>query len=523
MTAAAATADSIPAQSSPLPPLRGFNLALLTLGLSLGTFIEVLDVTVANVAVPTIAGSLGVSNSQGTWVISSYSVAGAIVVPLTGWMARRVGEVRLFLWSVLLFTLASMLCGLAPSFQALVALRIIQGLVSGPMMSLSQTILVRSFPPDKRNMALALWAMTLVIAPIMGPVVGGWIIDTWSWPWIFYINLPVGLFSYASCAVLLRGRDTATDKPPVDVVGIILIVFGVGALQMMLDLGRDRAWFESSFIVTLAVIAFVCIGFLLIWELTEKHPAIDLTLLRERTFASCVGVASLGMMVFSAVAVIFPLWLQTMMGYSAEQAGLATAPVGLTTLLVSVLIARSMSKFDLRLLSSFGFCVFAGVLFWNSHFTLDMSFGQVIMPRFVQGIGVACFFIPLTTATLSRVPEHQLAMASSLSNFLRNLSAALGTAISVTLWDNRATWHHAVLGESLNHASLATQQYLDRLHAAGVPHGRDYAILNQLLNQQGYMIATNEVFYACGGLCLVLAALIWLAKPRTGMTASLGH
>ncbi|HWY23841.1 MAG TPA: MFS transporter, partial [Nevskia sp.] len=251
--------------------------------------------------------------------------------------------------------------------------------------------------------------------------------------------------------------------------------------------------------------------------------AIDLTLLRERTFASCVGVASLGMMVFSAVAVIFPLWLQTMMGYSAEQAGLATAPVGLSTLLVSVLIARSMSKFDLRLLSSFGFCVFAGVLFWNSHFTLDMSFGQVIMPRFVQGIGVACFFIPLTTATLSRVPEHQLAMASSLSNFLRNLSAALGTAISVTLWDNRATWHHAVLGESLNHASLATQQYLDRLHASGVPHGRDNAILNQLLNQQGYMIATNEVFYACGGLCLVLAALIWLAKPRTGMTASIGH
>ncbi|HWY24840.1 MAG TPA: DHA2 family efflux MFS transporter permease subunit, partial [Nevskia sp.] len=263
----AIAADAAPAQSSPLPPLRGFNLALLTLGLSLGTFIEVLDVTVANVAVPTIAGSLGVSNSQGTWVISSYSVAGAIVVPLTGWMARRVGEVRLFLWSVLLFTLASMLCGLAPSFEALVVLRIVQGLVSGPMMSLSQTILVRSFPPDKRNMALALWAMTLVIAPIMGPVVGGWIIDTWSWPWIFYINLPVGLFSFASCALLLRGRDTATDRPPVDVVGIILIVFGIGALQMMLDLGRDRAWFESSFIVTLAVIAFVCIGFLLIWEL----------------------------------------------------------------------------------------------------------------------------------------------------------------------------------------------------------------------------------------------------------------
>jgi DHA2 family multidrug resistance protein len=521
MSAPPASVAALPAQVP--PPLRGFNLALLTLGLSLGTFIEVLDVTVANVAVPTIAGSLGVSNSQGTWVISSYSVAGAIVVPLTGWLARRIGEVRLFLWSVLLFTLASMLCGLAPSFQALVALRILQGLVSGPMMSLSQTILVRSFPPDKRNLALALWAMTLVIAPILGPVVGGWIIDTWSWPWIFYINLPVGLFSFASCAVLLRGRETPIDKPPVDVVGIVLIVFGIGALQMMLDLGRDRAWFQSPFIVTLAVIAFVCIGFLLIWELTEKHPAIDLTLLRERTFASCVGVASLGMMVFSAVAVIFPLWLQTLMGYSAEQAGLATAPVGLLTLVFSLLIARSMSKLDLRLLSSFGFCVFAGVLFWNSHFTLDMSFGQVIMPRFVQGIGVACFFIPLTTATLSNVPADKLAMASSLSNFLRNLAAALGTAISVTLWDNRATWHHAVLSEAMNHASTATQHYLDVLHAGGVPPGRDKAILNQILDQQSYMLATNEVFYLCGGLCLVLAALIWLARPRAGATASFGH
>lgn len=518
-----ALGPAAPAPSSALQPLRGFNLALLTLGLSLGTFIEVLDVTVANVAVPTIAGSLGVSNSQGTWVISSYSVAGAIVVPLTGWLARRIGEVRLFLLSVLLFTIASMLCGLAPSFHALVALRIVQGLVSGPMMSLSQTILVRSFPETQRNMAIALWAMTLVIAPILGPVVGGWIIDTYSWPWIFYINLPIGLFSFISCAILLKGRETPIEKPPIDAVGIGLLIFGVGALQMMLDLGRDRAWFQSTFIVTLAVIAFVCIGFLLIWESYEKHPAIDLSLFKERTFASCVAVASLGMMVFSTVAVIFPLWLQTLMGYTAEKAGLATAPVGLLTLIFSLLIAKNMSRLDLRLLSSFGFCVFAGVLFWNSHFTLDMSFGQVIMPRFVQGLGVACFFIPLTTATLSRVPSHRLADASSLSNFMRNMFAAFGTAISVTVWDNRATWHHAVLSESVNRASPATRHYLDMLHAGGIGSGRDLALMDQLVTQQAYMIATNEVFYVSGALCLVLAVMIWFARPPAGATASLGH
>ena len=520
MSAAAATFEG----ERPGPaPLRGAALGLLTLGPSLGTFIEVLDVTVANVAVPTIAGSLGVSNSQGTWVISSYSVAGAIIVPLTGWLAQRFGEVRLFLNSVLLFTLASMLCGLAPSFHALVALRIVQGLVSGPMMSLSQTILVRSFPPDKRNLATALWAMTLVIAPILGPVVGGWIIDTWSWPWIFYINLPIGLFSFVSCAILLRGRETATSRPPIDAVGIALIVFGVGSLQMMLDLGRDRAWFQSGFIVALAIIAFVCLGFLLIWELTERHPAINLSLFRDRTFSSCVAVASIGMMVFSAVAVIFPLWLQTLMGYSAEQAGLATAPVGLLTLLVSLVIVRYMSRVDLRLLSSFGFCVFAGVLFWNAGFTMDMSFGQVILPRFVQGIGVACFFIPLTTATLSQVPPEQMAMASSLSNFMRNLFAAFGTAVSVTLWDNRASYHHARLGESVSNGYAATRHYLDVLHARGLGGGRDYAVINQLVTQQSYQMATNEVFYLCGFVCLLLAALIWLARPKAGAGPALGH
>jgi MFS transporter, DHA2 family, multidrug resistance protein len=264
----AITSDAVAGSVGPAQqPLRGLSLAFVTLALSLGAFIEVLDVTVANVAVPTIAGSLGVSNNEGTWVISSYSVAGAIIVPLTGWLAQRVGEVRLFMLSVLLFTLSSLGCGLSPSFHALVFMRIIQGIVSGPMGSLSQTILVRSFPPNQRNIAIALWAMTLVIAPILGPVVGGWIIGRYSWPWIFFINLPIGLFSFFCCAVFLRGRETRISKPPIDITGIGLIVVGVGTLQLMLDLGHDKAWFESNLIVVLGIVAFVCLGFALIWEL----------------------------------------------------------------------------------------------------------------------------------------------------------------------------------------------------------------------------------------------------------------
>jgi MFS transporter, DHA2 family, multidrug resistance protein len=509
----AITADNAAAAPAQ-PPLRGISLAFVTLALSLGAFIEVLDVTVANVAVPTIAGSLGVSNNEGTWVISSYSVAGAIIVPLTGWLAQRVGEVRLFMLSVLLFTLSSLGCGLSPSFHALVFMRIVQGLVSGPMGSLSQTILVRSFPPSQRNVAIALWAMTLVIAPILGPVVGGWIIGRYSWPWIFFINLPIGLFSFFCCAIFLRGRETKVSKPPIDMIGIGLIVVGVGALQLMLDLGHDKAWFESSFIVMLGIVAFVALGFTLIWELTDRHPVLDLDLFRERTFASCTVVGCLGTMVFSTVAVIFPLWLQTMMGYTAEQAGLATAPVGLFTLLFSLVIAKSMKFIDLRLLASFGFCVLAGVLFWNSHFDLDMSFGQVILPRFVQGIGVAFFFIPLTTATLSRIPNDRLAAASSLSNFLRNLFGAFGTAISVTMWDSRATYHHAILAEAVNRGSVGARHYLDVLHAAGMTGGKDLSLINDVVTKQSYMIATNEVFYASGALCLVLAVIIWFARPK---------
>ncbi|SDH26594.1 DHA2 family efflux MFS transporter permease subunit [Paraburkholderia phenazinium] len=526
MSASSTPAQAIatgPGESGAPPSMRGARLALLTFALSLATFIEVLDSTVTNVAVPAISGGLGVSNSQGTWVISSYSVAAAIAVPLTGWLSRRVGETRLFVTAVILFTLTSLLCGIAGDFHLLVVCRTLQGLFSGPMVPLSQTILLRTFPPEKRVVALALWAMTVLLAPIFGPVVGGWIIDNFSWPWIFLINLPIGLFSFAVCTALLRPTGRRTKPEPIDLVGIALLVVGVGSLQAMLDLGHDAGWFDSSLILALAIVAVLAIGSLLIWEAGETHPVVDLSLFKDRTFSFCVLIISLGMMSFSVVGVIFPLWLQAVMGYTAYHAGLATAPLGILALVFSILVGLFSARFDARVLATFGFLVFAGVLWWDAHFTLTMTFTQIITPGLIQGIGLPCFFIPLTAATLSRVPDEKLAAASSLSNFLRTLSAAFGTAMSVTLWDNRASYHYDIVAQSVTHASANTQRFVQALHGMGIQGTREFTTLHQIVQQQAYMMATGDMFLMASLTCIVLAAMMWLTRPRRGAAATLGH
>ena len=519
----AATPPAVAAPATEPAPLAGGRLALLTVGLALGTFMEVLDTSIANVAVPTISGSLGVATSQGTWVISSYSVASAIAVPLTGWLARRVGEVRLFTLSVLLFTIASALCGFAQNFESLIAFRLLQGLVSGPMVPLSQTILMRSYPPEKRGLALGLWAMTVIVAPIFGPVMGGWITDNYTWPWIFYINVPIGLFSAACAFVLLRGRETKTTKQRIDDIGLALLVTGVSCLQMMLDLGKDRDWFNSKFIVALAIIAVISIAFMLVWEMTEKEPVIDLSLFKDRNFALGVLIISFGFMAFFGSVVIFPLWLQTVMGYTAGLAGLATAPVGLLALVLSPMIGRNMHRLNLRMVASFAFVVFAFVSFWNSTFTLDVPFNHVIWPRIVQGIGVACFFVPMTTITLSSVSDERLASASGLSNFFRTLSGAVGTAISTTYWENDTIYHHAVLTESVSSYASNTTAYSDSLTSLGFAGQSLTAQLNQIVTQQAYMMATNDFFRISCASFIVLAALVWITKPRKGAGPSMGH
>jgi MFS transporter, DHA2 family, multidrug resistance protein len=515
--------DATPIQPPALAPLRGGALALLTLGLALGTFMEVLDTSIANVAVPTISGSLGVANSDGTWVISSYSVASAIAVPLTGWLARRVGEVRLFTLSVLLFSVASALCGLAPNFASLIAFRLLQGLVSGPMVPLSQTILLRSYPPQKRGLAMGLWAMTVIVAPVCGPVLGGWITDNYAWSWIFYINVPIGILSGAIAYFALRGRETRTSRERIDAIGLFLLVTGVSALQMMLDLGKDRDWFNSQFIVTLALTAAIALAFLVVWELTERQPVVDLTLFKNRNFALGALITSFGFMSYFGQVVIFPLWLQTVMGYTAGLAGLATAPVGLLALILSPLLGRNLHRMELRVVASVAFLVFSAVSMWNSSFTLDVGFWQLIMPRLVQGIGVACFFVPMTTITLSSIADDKLASASGLSNFMRTLSGAIGTSVSTTFWENDMIYHHAVLSESISTYSQNTTDYTGILASLGISGGASYAQLERLLTQQAYMMATCDFFRIASVAFIGLALAVWLTKPKRGGVAALGH
>lgn len=517
MQAQAASAPTAP------PPLKGPALLLLTIAASLSTFMEILDITIANVSIPTIAGSLGVSTNQGTWIISAYSVAAAIAVPLTGWLARRIGEVKLFSISVLLFTLMSAIAAFSVNLPMLVMFRLLQGLVSGPMVPLSQTLLVRNFPPEKRGSALGLWAMTVILAPICGPLLGGYISDNFHWSWIFLINIPVGLFGSLTIWTLMRKRDSATAKIPLDIPGLLLMVTGIGSLQLMLEIGKDYDWFASPFIVGLGVTAVVALTFFIAWAITSRQPVVDLNLFKDINFRYGVILLSVGFMTYFGSVVIFPLWLQTVMGYTAAQAGMAMAPIGIFTLILSPIIGKNIAKLNLRILATLAFVIMGSVSMWNSLLTLDVSFWDVVNPRLVQGIGMACFFMPVQSLMLSNITPDRMAAASGLSNFLRTFGAAMGTAISVTAWDHIATSHHARLVENVTPFSQISNSYIATLQSAGLSTEQIYAVIERTINAQSYMLATNEFFMYCGIAFFSLTGIVWLTKPKKVLGASVGH
>ena len=495
---------STPNDAQPLPPLHGSALVLLTIAVAFSTFMEVLDMTIVNVAVPHIAGSLGVSSSEGTWTISSYSLASAIMQPLTGWIARRFGEVKTFVFSVMLFVVFSMLCGLATSMPMLVIGRLMQGAGSGPMVALSLTLLLSSYPKAKQGIALALWAMTVVVAPIFGPILGGWLTDNFSWPWIFYINVPVGLLAAAITWSLLRKRETKVFQTPIDVIGLVLLVAGVGCLQFMLDNGNDHDWFSSPMITTLGLIALVCLTFLVAWELNAKHPVVDLSLFRRRNFTVGVSAQSLGMFAFFGINVVFPLWLQTTLGYTATWAGLATAPVGILAFLIAPLLGRNLHRLELRAVVTFAFIVFAGTSYWFSTFDSSASFNSLILPRFVMGIAIPCFFIPLNQIYLAGLPAEEIASATGLANFFRTLGSSVSTAVSVTLWQHRGIWHHATLTENVTPASQPAGQVLQQLTRGGFSQTQALGITDQLVNKEALTLAVNYIFWLCAILFVML-------------------
>jgi DHA2 family multidrug resistance protein len=515
-----ATAD----EATPLKPLQGGALVLLTIAVAFSTFMEVLDMTIVNVSVPHIAGSLGVSPSEGTWTISSYALASAIMQPLTGWLARRFGEVRTFISSVTLFVVFSMLCGMATSMPMLVICRLLQGAGSGPMVALSLALLLSSYPKTKQGMALALWAMTVVVAPIFGPILGGWLTDNFSWPWIFYINVPVGALAALITWVLLHKRETKTFKMPIDVIGLVLLVVGVGALQFMLDNGNDHDWFASPMILTLGIIALVCLTFLIVWELHAKHPVVELALFKRRNFTVAVVALSLGMMAFFGINVVFPLWLQIDLGYTATWAGLASAPVGVLAFLMAPVIGANIQRLELRAVVTFAFIVFAVTSFWFASFDSSASFGTLVLPRFVMGIGIACFFIPLNQMYLSGLNPDQVASASGLANFCRTLASSISTAATVTLWQHRGEYHHAVLTEHITPAAPAAASFLQRLEHGGFSARQGLGVVDQLITREALTLSVNDVYLACAVLFLAMIPLLWLARPPFGNAGgAVGH
>lgn len=520
---AAAPTPVAPSAAAPAPynpePLHGTTLLLGTLALSLATFMNVLDSSIANVSLPAIAGDLGVSPGQGTWVITSFGVANAISVPLTGWLTQRFGAVRLFTMSVLLFVLTSWLCGFATSLEMLVFFRVLQGLVAGPMIPLSQTLLLSSYPRALAGTALALWGVTTLVAPVVGPLLGGWITDNISWPWIFYINVPVGLLAGVMTWMLYRTRETPRRKLPIDTVGLVLLVLWVGALQIMLDKGKELDWFASAEIITFAVVAAVSFAAFLVWELTDEHPVVDLTLFKGRNFTFGALSLSVAYALFFGNVVLLPLWLQQYMGYTATTAGMALAPVGFLAILLTPIVGRKVGQWDPRRMATGAFIVFALVLWMRSRFTTETDFVTVLIPTVIQGGAMAFFFIPLTTITLSGLPPDRIPAAAGLSNFVRITAGAMGVSIATTLWESRAALHHAHLTETLVQGQGVFAQTLNGLTASGLSMQQALAQVNRLIDQQAYTRAVDDIFMGSAAMFLMLIASIWLTHRPPRATA----
>ncbi len=499
-------------------PLQGAMLWMTAVMLAMANFIAVLDMTIANVSMASIAGSLGISSSQGTWVITSYSVAEAIVVPLTGWLAGRFGAVRVFTTAMLLFGAFSALCGFSGSLSFLVFGRMVQGLSGGCLMPLSQTLLMRIFPKERAPAAMALWAMTTLVAPVLGPILGGYICDNYSWPFIFFINVPIALIFAPIIARTLKRFELAKIKAPIDVIGLVLLVVFVGALQIMLDTGKEHDWFESAGICALAAIAIV--GFLafLIWELTEDNPIVDLRVFRHRGFTAAVFTLSLGYGSMFGANVLTPLWLQSYMGYTSTWAGMTTAWSGVCAVLMAPVAGLLMSKkIDPRRIVFAGLTWIGFVMLLRTYVTNDVTYWQISLPLVLMGIGLPLFFVPLTALALGSVDEHETASGAGLQNFLRTMSGAVTTSLVSTMWDGRITTAHAELSGLTDRSG----ETLSALTHSGFSFDAAIARLDAMVQSQSVMIATNQLMFVVAVAFFIAATAIWLApKPARAIDPS---
>lgn len=516
------TDDKVPAaKAAENQPLQGIQLAIATVFVALATFMCVLDTSIANVAIPNISGNLGVSSDEGTWVITIFAAANAISIPLTGWLTQRFGQIRLFIGSILGFVIASWLCGVAPNLPFLLVARILQGIVAGPLIPLSQAILLSSWPKKKSGTALSLWATTATVGPIAGPLLGGWITDSYNWSWIFYVNIPVGLAAAAVIWMIYRKRETATRRVPIDMVGLGLLITWVGALQIMLDQGKNLDWFASSQIVALAVVAALAFGFFVIWVLTEKHPIIDLSLFARRDFRWGTIAISVSYALYFGNLVLLPQWMQSDLGYTAFDAGLVTAPVGIFTLLLAPVIGRYVSRVDPRWLGTLAFLGLAGVFAMRTQYHSETDAFHLMLPTLLQGIPSALWFVPLTAIILSGLPPERIPAAAGLSNFSRVFCGAVGTSIATTVWSDRTALHHERLTEQANPGNPVFTQFIDGLtDKLDMSTARAHAVFDQLLTSQALVLGLDDFFYISSAIFVCLIPLIWLTKPASGQSVN---
>ncbi|WP_042337261.1 DHA2 family efflux MFS transporter permease subunit [Paraburkholderia ferrariae] len=498
----------------PLEPMSGVPLIFVAIAISVANFMQTLDLTIANVAVPTIAGDLGVAPDMGTWMLTSFATPLAITLPLTGWLAQRFGQVRLFRVSVALFVLTSILCGLAPNFESLLIFRAVQGAVSGPITALSQALLVAVFPAARRNVALSVWQTTTFVAPVLGPIAGGWITDNLSWPCIFYVNAPTGVIVMLILGRFLRGRDNPTRRLPVDVVGLVLLAATFGSLQLLLDRGQNLDWFSATPIRVLAVIAAVAFVALILWELTDAHPIVDLRLFARRDFTAGTIAVTVGFAVYYGALVLVPLWLQTQQGYTATWAGVATAPLGLAGIVIAPLIGRIQGKVDPRKLATVALLGWGTASFWRAGFNTDVTLGDIAANSLLMGAATAFFITPLVSLSIAGLPRERLPAASGLQNALRRLGTSIATSVAPTYFERRARAHNTWLVDRITPFNPATADWLNTLERRGMSAQAALESVNRSVDIQAHMLALNDFSFACLLLFGATLATVWMIRYR---------
>ncbi len=497
------------------------NPWLIALAVMAATFMEVLDTSIANVSLPHIAGNLSATTSESTWVLTSYLVSNAIVLPMTGWLALFFGRKRLLIICIGLFTLASVLCGMAPNLQLLIVARVFQGIGGGAMLPISQAVLLESFPPHKRGVAMATFAMGVVVAPILGPTLGGWITDNYSWRWIFYINVPVGIFA------MLMAQAVVEDPPyikhakveRVDAWGFLFLAVWLGTLQIVLDKGQQEDWFESNRICALAALSLTCFVAFLIRELRTDHPIVNLRILKNRNYAAGITLITTLAAVLYGTTAALPIFLQTMMGYPALQSGFALSPRGIGAFVTTTLVGRIIGKVPNRVLMFIGFTLLATSSFWLGQINMEVSMRNVIWPSVLNGVAISFIFVPLTTSTMGHLRQEQMGNATGIYNLMRNLGGSFGIALVGTFLDRRAQVHQALM---VGHMTPYDPAYVQQLAAAEnalrahtdvvTAHLQAQHVLYGKLVQQASLWSFVEDFRVFGVLCLVCLPLVLLFK-----------